>query len=407
MGIIGVSLFLLIAYIVSENRRNIHIRQVASALILQFLLGYLMISSESGRSTILYLSQWIQTLVSYGNTGIAYMHESYLGNSITSFGHIFALTILPKLIFFSALISVLYRLGVMALLVKSIGWLLKRLLNLSDVESLAVTSNLFLGHIESAITVKPYVIVMNRSQLFLLVTAGMSSISVGVMAASSAIGISIEYLVTASIMALPGSVLFAKIIQPEGSAQEHRESPAKLNIERFENSLHAAANGAQFGMKLALNIGATLLAFVGLIALFNGMLSMVGDLLGIGTVTLESILGFVLSPLTFLIGIPWEETQIAGVLLGKKLILNEFIAYHELIQYQFTAEGATLSQRSLAIITISLCGFGSLSAIGALIAGIGQLAPSQKHEVARIGLKALLAATLANLTSAAIVGTLI
>lgn len=407
MGVIGIGVFLLIAYLLSENRRSIRVTLIIRALFLQISFGALMFSWESGRSAIISLAQMIEQIVSYGDTGITYMLESYLSSEASSLGSSFALTILPKLIFFSSLISVLYHIGIMGILTRLIGRALKVLLKLSDAESLVATSNLFLGHIESTLMVKPYVSSMSRSQLFLLLTIGMSTISVGVMGSFSAIGISIEYLITASIMAIPGSVVFARIIQPAFSANGVIQQPTDLNIEHHENIFHAAASGARFGIKLALNIGATLLAFVGLIALLNGILTTSGNLIGIESFTLESLLGFLLSPLTFLIGVPWEETHIAGITLGKKLILNEFLAFLELARYQLTPAGQLLSERTLAIVTISLCGFGSLSAIAVLTAGIRQLADNKKHQVASMGVKALLASSLTNLTSAAIVGLLI
>ncbi len=322
-------------------------------------------------------------------------------------GFIFALKVLPAIIFFSSLIAVLYYMGVMQLIIKVVGGGLQKVLGTSTTESMSAAANIFVGQTEAPLVVKPYVSKMTESELFAVMCGGLASIAGSVLAGYAGMGVPLPYLIAASFMAAPGGLLFAKLMIPE------TETPEKIDkIEIAEadeapsNVLDAAAGGATTGMKMAMNVGAMLLAFIALIALLNGIIGGVGGWFGYGDLTLETILGWVFSPLAWVMGTPWSEAQITGSLIGQKIVVNEFVAFAEYTSMM--KEGAVvLSDKTQAIISFALCGFANLGSIAILIGGLGVLAPNRRHDVARLGIKAVIAGSLSNLMSATIAGLFI
>ncbi len=339
-----------------------------------------------------------------GNVNSAYIDLP--SKPYRSVGFVFAFKVLPVIIFFSALISVLYYLGIMQWVINLLGGALRFILGTSRAESLSATANIFVGQTEAPLVVKPFIKTMTRSELFAVMCGGLASVAGSVLAGYASMGVPLEYLIAASFMAAPGGLLFAKIIIPE------TEKPSdKLDgIEGYDdeeepvNVVDAAASGASSGLKLALNVGAMLLAFVGLIALINGIFSVVGAQFGYEDITLELILGYVFSPLAFLIGVPWEDATIVGSFIGQKLVINEFIAYENFQDYLTGDLVGKLTEKSRVIVSFALCGFANLSSIAILIGGLGGIAPSRRAEIARFGLLAVLAGTLSNLMSATIAG---
>jgi CNT family concentrative nucleoside transporter len=288
-----------------------------------------------------------------------------------------------------------------------LGGGLRRALGTSRAESLSATANIFVGQTEAPLVVRPFIKNMTSSELFAVMVGGLASVAGSVLAGYASLGVPLEYLIAASFMAAPGGLLFAKLIYPETETPKEGLSNEEMNEEldgQSVNVIDAAASGAASGLKLAMNVGAMLLAFVGLIALLNGLFSGIGGWFNHPELTLELILGYVFAPLAFLIGVPWHEAIVAGSFIGQKLIVNEFVAYLNFAPY--LAEGAevVLTEKTKAIISFALCGFANLSSIAILLGGLGSLAPSRRHDIARFGLKAVLAATLSNLMSATIAG---
>jgi CNT family concentrative nucleoside transporter len=314
-------------------------------------------------------------------------------------GFIFAFNVLPVIIFFSSLITVLYHLGIMSWIIRVIGGLLQWLLKTSRPESMSAAANIFVGQTEAPLVVRPFIPHMSRSELFAIMVGGLASIAGSVMAGYAGLGVEIKYLLAASFMAAPGGLLMAKLMQPEETKVHNQLNEVEDQQTRYANIFDAAASGASSGLQLALNVGAMLLAFVALIALLNGLIGWGGSLFGYEDLTFQVILGFVLQPLAWAIGIPWEEARLAGSFIGQKFVVNEFVAYLDFIQYK-----EQLSASSQAIITFALCGFANLSSIAILMGGIGAMAPTRRKEIAQLGLKAVFAATLANLMSASLAG---
>ncbi|WP_075519021.1 NupC/NupG family nucleoside CNT transporter, partial [Moritella viscosa] len=317
-------------------------------------------------------------------------------------GFIFAINVLPVIVFFSSLIAVLYYIGVMSVVINFIGGGLQKLLGTSRSESLSATANIFVGQTEAPLVVRPFIKSMTKSELFAVMVGGLASIAGSVLAGYAGLGIKIEYLVAASFMAAPGGLLMAKIIKPE------TETP-KVTLDDLDDSedekpanvLDAAAAGASSGMMLALNVGAMLIAFVGLIALANGITGSIGGLFDMPDLTIQMILGKVFSPLAFIIGVPWHEAEAAGSFIGQKLVVNEFVAFLDFVSYIKNNE---LSEHTQIIISFALCGFANFSSIAILLGGLGSLAPTRRADIASMGMKAVLAASLANLMSAALAG---
>jgi CNT family concentrative nucleoside transporter len=316
-----------------------------------------------------------------------------------SMGFIFAFNVLPVIVFFSSLISVLYHLKIMNLIIRTIGGFLQFFLKTSRPESMSAAANIFVGQTEAPLVIKPFIPNLTRSELFAVMVGGLASIAGSVMAGYAQMGVNIEYLLAASFMAAPGGLLMAKIIIPETEEFKNELSEQENKDNEYANIFDAAASGAASGLHLALNVGAMLLAFIGLIALLNGLIGWAGGLFGTEALSFQVILGYLFQPIAWALGIPWEEANIAGSFLGQKIVVNEFVAYLDFLQNQ-----SQLSPHSQAIVIFALCGFANFSSIAILMGGIGALAPNRRKEIAQLGLKTVLAATLANFMSAALAG---
>jgi CNT family concentrative nucleoside transporter len=319
-------------------------------------------------------------------------------------GFVFAIRVLPNIIFFSSLIAVLYYLGIMQWVIKIIGGSLQKLLKTSKPESLSATANIFVGQTEAPLVVRPYIAKMTQSELFAIMVGGLASVAGSIMAGYAGLGIELKYLIAASFMAAPGGLLMAKIIYPETEPEKIMQDSIDFDEgeDKPANVIDAAASGAASGLKLAVNVGAMLLAFIALIALLNTIVGGISGLFGYDNITIELILGYVFAPFAFIIGVPVNEMLQAGSFIGQKIVVNEFFAYVNFVEIK-----DTLSPATQAIVTFALCGFANLSSIAILLGGIGSMAPSRRRDIAKLGMHAMMAATLANLMSAAIAGVFI
>ena len=401
IGILGIIAILGISFLLSENKKKINWRLVGIGLGLQLVFALLVLKVPAGRAFFEFISNGITKLIDFTNEGTSFLFGS-LTDTLT-YGNIFAINTLPTIIFFSALMSILYYLGIMQAVVKVIAKGICKLLGTSGAETLSAVGNIFLGQTESPLLVKPYIKDMTRSELLTVMVGGMATVSGGVLAGYVAMGVSAGHLLTASIMAAPAGLVLSKILIPE---VEEPETKNTINIETEKtasNVVEAAANGASEGLALALNVGAMLIAFVALMALLNYVLGAVGGLFGFPELSFQWILGKIFSPLVFLMGVPVSDLSIAGSLIGEKIILNEFVAFSSLSNY---IQSGVLSTKSIVILTYALCGFANISSIAIQIGGIGGMAPDKKGTIANLGFKALLGGTLASCLSATIAGIL-
>ncbi|MFT7459823.1 MAG: CNT family concentrative nucleoside transporter [Planctomycetota bacterium] len=403
IALIGIIVLLSIAVLFCENRRAISLRITGSAFILQAALAVVVLYVPLGKTILQGLSGGVQKIIDYTNDGILFLFGEHLGGGL---GFIFAFRVLPIIIFVSSLMAVLYHLHIMQWVVKIVGGALRRIVGTSRVESICAAANIFFGPTEAPLAIRPYLGKLTRPQLFSVMAVGLSSISGAILVGYASLGIGLDYLIAAAFMAAPGGLLMAKLLVPDDG--DLFDDDDALDVVGFDgenrpvNVIEAAADGATVGVKLAAIIGGMLLAFVALISMVNGILSSLGEWVGLTGLTLETILGTVFSPLMFLLGIPWEEAAIAGNLVGQKLVLNEFIAFVQMVEIQ-----DQLSQHTRAVVTFALCGFANLNALAILLGGLGSMIPERKHEIAELGLKAVLAGTLSNLMSAAIVSVLL
>ncbi|MFT4937211.1 MAG: CNT family concentrative nucleoside transporter [Paraglaciecola sp.] len=396
ISLIGVAVLLTLAYLLSAHRKSINWRTVGGAFAIQALIGAIVLYFPPGIKFLLALTEYVKNILAYSQEGIDFIFGP-VGNK--SLGFIFAFNVLPVIVFFSSLITVLYHLGIMSWIIRLIGGFLQIALRTSRPESMSAAANIFVGQTEAPLVVKPFIPQMTRSELFAIMVGGLASIAGSVMAGYASMGVEIKYLLAASFMAAPGGLLMAKIIMPETEEFKNELDDLEGKDEKYANIFDAAASGAASGLHLALNVGAMLLAFIALIALLNGIVGWAGGLFGAEDLTFQVILGYVFQPLAWTLGVPWEEANIAGSFIGQKMVVNEFVAYLDFLKYQ-----SELSPLTQAIVIFSLCGFANFSSIAILMGGIGALAPTRRKEIAKLGLKAVLAATLANLMSAALAG---
>ena len=399
-GLLGIASFLALAWALSDNRRAIRWRTVAIAFGLQISIGALVFGVPAGRAALQKLSDGVSAAIGAGKQGVDFL----FGPRTAQDGNIgvgVAFQVLPRVVFCASLIAVLYHLGIMQWVIRLIGGALRRLLGTSSAESMSAAANIFVGQTEAPLVVKPYIPRMTSSELFAVMCGGLASVAGSVLAGYAAMGVEMRYLLAASFMAAPGGLLFAKLMKPETGTPEEARLAFAEGEEKPANVLDAAALGASTGLKLALNVGAMLLAFIGLIALVNLGLGAAGSWFGNPSLSLQQLLGWVFAPVAWLSGIPPHEIQYGGSLIGQKLALNEFVAYVDLTAMM---KAETLTPKATAICSVALCGFANLSSIAILLGGLGGMAPTRRSEIARLGLTAVLAGTLANLTSAAIVG---
>ena len=409
ISLLGIVVLLGIAYLLSNNRKAINFRTVFGALTIQVSLGAFILYVPIGRDALLAVANGVSKVISYGNEGIKFLFGALAGDKVFEVfggeGFIFAVRVLPVIEFFSALISLLYYIGIMQWVIKIIGGALQRMLGTSQAESMSAAANIFVGQTEAPLIVKPYISKMTESELFAIMCGGLASIAGSVMAGYAGMGVPLTYLIAASFMAAPAGLLFAKILYPQ--TETFNDDIEKVEMEKPSNVLDAAAAGASSGMQLALNVGAMLIAFVALIALINGMLGGIGGWVGMPDLSLGMIFGWVFRPLAWVLGVPWGEAGVAGQMIGTKLAINEFVGYMEFAPYLTPDAPMQLADKTKAIITFALCGFANFSSIAILIGGLGGLAPNRRGDIARLGLKAVIAGSLANLLSATIAGLFI
>ncbi len=405
-GVIGIIALLLVAYFFSKNRKAINFRTVGLAFALQLILGAFVLYVPFGKDVLESVTNGVQSVIDSAKAGINFLFGGLGTDEMYSngVGFVFAVRVLPVIIFFSSLIAVLYHLNVMQWVIRIIGGGLQKLLKTSQPESLSATANIFVGQTEAPLVVRPYIAKMTQSELFAIMVGGLASVAGSILAGYAGLGVELKYLIAASFMAAPGGLLMAKIIIPETEFDKvnNKEVEAIEEEDKPVNVIDAAASGAASGLKLAVNVGAMLLAFIALIALLNTLVSGVTGMLGFEGITIEWILGYLFAPFAFLIGVPWDEMLQAGSFIGQKVVVNEFFAYVNFVEIK-----DTLSPVTQAIITFALCGFANLSSIAILLGGIGSMAPNRRPDIAKLGMKAMVAATLANLMSAAIAGVFI
>ncbi len=403
IGIAGIALILGVAVLLSSNRRHIRLRVVAAAFALQAVIAFLVLYVPAGRAVIAGMSAGVVNLLGYAHAGVDFLFGPLAKPEIG--GTSFAIAALPVIIFFAALVSILYHLGVMQLIVRWVGGAIQKVTGVSKVESLCAAANIFVGQSESPLVIRPYLAGLTPAQLFLVMTSGMAGVAGTILAAYASMGIKIDYLLAASFMSAPGGILMAKLMMPDDPKDAEIEpvilADAIHDEEKPANLIMAAAQGAQTGVRIAVAVGAMVLAFVALVALANGLLGGIGGWFGQPDLSFQALLGIVFKPVMALLGVPWEEAGTAGSLFGTKVVLNEFVAYIAL------GQATGLSARTVAIITFALCGFANFLSIAIQMAVTGGLAPNQRPMIAKLGLKALAAGSLANLMSAALAGLMI
>ena len=406
--LVGLIVILAVAYACSTNRRAIDRRTVAWGLGLQVLFALIVLKTAAGQAVFQRLGALINRLLDFAFVGSSFVFgplgdkevwprimTQVLGEEGARYGVVFAFQVLPTIIFIAALFAILYYFGIMQVIVRLFAVMMRRVMKASGAESLNVAASIFMGQTEAPLTIRPFLPRMTESELMTVMTAGMAHISGGIMAAYILFGIEAQHLLTAVIMTAPGTLMMAKIFVPE-TEQPETMGTVRLKVERTDvNVIDAAGRGTSEGLSLALNVGAMLISFLALIALVNALLGLVG-------LSLQQIFGWVFAPIAWSMGVPWADAPTIGNLLGTRMALNEFVAYSELGSLK-----GTLDPRSFTIATFALCGFANFSSIGIQIGGIGALAPTRRHDLARLGLRAMLAGTLANFVTATIAGFLL
>lgn len=400
-SLLGMALILVVAVLLSSDRRAIRLRVVGAAFALQAGFAALVLYVPWGNAVLQGAAHGVENLLGYAHAGVEFLFGPLAKPEIG--GNSFAIAALPVIVFFAALISILYYLGIMQLVIRWIGGGLEKITGISRVESLSAASNIFVGQSESPLVIRPYLAALTPSQLFCLMTVGMAGVAGTILAAYASMGIRIDFLVAAAFMSAPGGILMAKIIMPDPLGEklpEPDDVPVQsLDEERPANLIMAAAQGAQTGVKLAVAVGAMVLAFVALVALANGIVGGIGGWFGQPDLSFQMILGYFFAPIFRLLGAPnWNEALVAGSFFGTKVVLNEFVAFIDL------GAAKQLSEQTIGIVTFALCGFANFSSIAIQMAVTGGLAPNQRPMIAKLGIKALVAGSLSNLMSAALAG---
>ncbi|MDC5848926.1 NupC/NupG family nucleoside CNT transporter [Vibrio europaeus] len=395
-SILGVVAILFTAWLLSTNRKKINFKTVSLAFALQITFALLVLYVPAGKEALNSVTGAVSNLINYGQEGIA-----FLFGGLATGGFTFAINVLGIIIFFSALISGLYHIGLMPKVINLIGGGLQKLLGIGRAESLSATANIFVGMIEAPLVVKPYLKQMTDSQFFAVMCGGLASVAGGTLVGYASLGVDLNYLIAAAFMSAPAGLLMAKILVPETEIISPNTELDNAEMPKATNVVEAMADGAMSGLRIAVAVGATLLAFISVIAMLNGMLGWVGSLVGM-ELSFELILGYVFAPVAWLLGIPWNEAITAGSLIGNKIIVNEFVAFIQLMDVK-----AQLSEHSQAIVTFALCGFANISTMAMLIGGLGSLVPEKRPFVSKYGFRAIAAGVMANLMSASIAGVIL
>jgi CNT family concentrative nucleoside transporter len=404
-GILGLLTMLGLAFIFSTNRRAIRVKTVAWGLGLQIAFAIFVLRVEFGRHMFQVIGDAANRVLAYSFAGSEFVFGP-LGKQNSNIGFVFAFQVLPVVIFICALFAILYHYGIMQLIIRVAAWAMTRFMGASGAESLNVAASIFMGQTEAPVTIRPFLPDLTHSELMTVMTSGMAHVSGSIMAAYFAFGAEPRHVLSAVIMTAPGTILISKMLVPETenpkTAGKVVMSQDEAEKEKHENLLGAIARGTSDGLHMALNIGAMLIAFLALVALLDGIMGGIHRHIGWFPVSMESLLGVLFAPVAWLIGIPWHNCTAIGNLLGTRMVLNELVAFSML-----GPQRATLDPRSFTIATFALCGFANLSSIGIQIGGIGALAPNKRGELARLGFRAMLAGTMANLMSASIAGMLL
>ena len=402
-GLLGLLTMLALAYLFSTDRRAIKPKIVLWGLGLQISLAFLVIRWTGGQRLFLRMGNAVTKVLSYSYVGSEFVFGE-LGKQNSSIGFIFAFQVLPTIIFIASLFALLYYLGVMQVVIRAAAWAMQRFMGASGAESLNVAASIFMGQTEAPLTIRPFLPDLTQSELMTIMTSGMAHVSGGIMAAYIAFGVEARHLLTAVIMTAPGTLLISKMLVPETGEPKTMGVVHMENVERDQNFIGALARGTSEGLGMALNVGAMLIAFLAVIALTNGIMGGVHNWLGGHGIlwfpsSLQQIFGWIFAPVAWIIGVPWNDCVQIGNLLGTRMVVNEMVAFSILGPMK-----GTLDPRSFTIATFALCGFANFSSIGMQIGGIGALAPNQKAQIAKFGIRAMLAGTMANLMSASIVG---
>jgi concentrative nucleoside transporter, CNT family len=402
-GVLGLLTMLGAAYLFSTNRRAIKLKIVAWGLGLQITLAFLVIQWTGGQQLFLRAGNAVTRVLSYAFVGSEFVFGE-LGKQNSSLGFIFAFQVLPTIIFIASLFALLYYLGVMQLVIRAAAWVMQRVMGASGAESLNVAASIFMGQTEAPLTIRPFIPDLTTSELMTIMTSGMAHVSGGIMAAYIAFGVEARHLLTAVIMTAPGTLLISKMLVPETDEPKTMGVVRMDHVERDTNFIGALARGTGEGLGMAINVGAMLIAFLAMIALTNGIMGHIHNWLGVHGLpwfptSLQQIFGWAFAPVAWVIGVPWHDCVQIGNLLGTRMVLNELVAFSFLGPLK-----GSLDPRSFTIATFALCGFANFSSIGMQIGGIGALAPNQKSQLAKLGVRAMLAGTMANLMSASIVG---
>lgn len=409
-SLFGICILLLIAFIFSNNRKRISLRTVSSALILQVLLGAIMLYVPAGKWVINAIAGGVNKVISYSDAGSAFIFGGLVGPKMNVLfdgaGFVFAFHVLPAIIFITALISILYYLGVMGWAINLLGYVFQKMLRISKVEAFAAVTTIFLGQNELPAVLKPFISKMNRNELFTVICSGMASIAGSMLVGYAGLGVPIEYLLAASLMAIPGGILFARMLSPATEVSQVEFSQMSFSEKRPASIIEAAAGGAMLGLKIAVGVATVVMAFVALIALINGLIGGVGGLLGWEHLSLERLFGYLFSPLAYIMGVNWDNAGLVGGLIGQKLAINEFVAYVNFSAY-LKDTVAVLDPKTVAVISFALCGFANFGSIAVVVGAFSAVAPERASDIASLGLRALLAATLSNLMSATIAGLFI
>ncbi|AJR00971.1 NupC/NupG family nucleoside CNT transporter [Hafnia paralvei] len=409
-SLLGICILLLIAFVFSNNRKKISLRTVGAALLLQVILGAVMLYVPAGKWLVNSIAAGVNKVISYSDAGSSFIFGGLVGPKMNVLfdgaGFVFAFHVLPAIIFITSLISILYYIGVMGWVINILGYVFQKMMRVSKVEAFAAVTTIFLGQNELPAVLKPFISKMNRNELFTVICSGMASIAGSMLVGYAGLGVPIEYLLAASLMAIPGGILFARMLSPATEASQVEFSQMSFSDKRPASVIEAAASGAMLGLKIAVGVATVVMAFVALIALINGIVGGVGGLFGWSGVSLESLLGYIFSPLAYIMGVSWDNSALAGGLIGQKLAINEFVAYVNFSPYLKDAAGA-LDPKTIAVISFALCGFANFGSIAVVVGAFSAVAPERASDIARLGLRALLAATLSNLMSATIAGLFI
>jgi concentrative nucleoside transporter, CNT family len=401
VSLLGLLTMLAVAFALSENKRAIQWRTIFAGIFLQIIFGLLILKTDFGRASFDTIGRGFNALLGYTTEGAKFLFGN-LATPSDSLGFIFATMVLPTIIFMSSLMSVLYHLGIMQKVVELVARIMMKVMKTSGAESLAAAANIFVGQTEAPLVIKPFVGQMTKSEIMCLMTGGMSTVAGGVLAAYVGFGIDAGHLLAASVMSAPAALVCAKLMVPEVE-NSTTAGVVKIALPKLStNVVDAAATGASDGLKLAANVAAMLMAFIALIALINGIISGLGGLIGYPQLSFELIIGYINAPIAWLLGVPWDDCLTVGSILGKKLVLNEFVGYLDLIKYK-----GEMSERSTILTTYALCGFANFSSIAIQLGGIGTLAPEKRPILAKYGLYSLIGGTLACYMTACIAGLFI